>query len=111
VILRQVLYISLVSKEPLPIKLENYDHSHSFLKQNDYAWANIMVLLAAKVLSVAFAPQENITMNDWLRLEAEIEDWNVSKPDTFNALSVHDAPLAKQQAFPEIWMLSDSHGE
>jgi hypothetical protein len=69
-----------------------------------------MVLLAAKVLTVAFAPQENVTIDDWLRLEAAIEEWNMSKPDTFNPLSVHEGPLAKQQAFPEIWMLSDSHG-
>lgn len=111
VILRQDLYISLVTKEPLFIRLENYERSHSFLKQNDYSWANIMVLLAAKVLSAAFARQTSVAREEWLRLEAAIEEWNMSKPDTFNPLGVHEAPIAKQQAFPEIWMLDDSHGK
>ncbi|KAH6662721.1 fungal-specific transcription factor domain-containing protein [Halenospora varia] len=109
VILRQVIYISLVSKEPMSIQLENYEQSHSFLKQDDYSWTNIMVLLFAKVLSIVFIPQENVSAADWLGLEAAIEKWNVSRPDTFNQLSVHEGAFAKQGAFPEIWMLGASN--
>jgi hypothetical protein len=56
-------------------------------------------------------PQENVSAEDWLGLEAAIEEWDVSRPDTFNRLSVHEGALAKQGAFPEIWMLGASHGE
>lgn len=110
-ILRQVIYISLVSKEPVPVRLENYEQSHSFLKQEVYSWANIMVLLFARVLSMALMPQESISIEDWLGLEAEIEQWNVSKPDTFKPLRVHEDCSKEQSAFPEIWMLSDSYGK
>jgi hypothetical protein len=111
VILRQVIYISLVSKEPMSIQLENYEQSHSFLKQDDYSWTNIIVLLFARVLSIVFIPRENVSADDWLGLEVAIEEWNVSRPDTFNPLSVHEGALAKQSAFPEIWMLGASNGE
>ena len=110
VILRQVIYISLVSKEPMSIRLENYKQSHSFLKQDDYSWTNIMVLLFAKVLLVAFMPQDDISIEDWVELEAAIEEWNVSKPETFNLLSLREGAPSKETPFPEIWMLNASHG-
>ncbi|CZR54923.1 uncharacterized protein PAC_04808 [Phialocephala subalpina] len=88
VILREVIYISVVSKEPISIRLENYEQSHSFLKENDYSWTNIMVFLFAKVLSIAFMPQENVSTEDWLELETAIEEWNNSKPASFNPLIV-----------------------
>lgn len=101
----------MVSKEPVSIRFENYEQSQTFAKQNDYSWTNTIVFLFAKVLSMAFVPQENVLAEDWLGLEAAIEEWNVSKPDTFNPLSVNQGSSAPQSAFPEIWMLAATHGK
>lgn len=94
----------------MSIRLENYKQSHSFLKQDDYSWANIMVLLFAKVLSVAVMPQDDVSKEDWIELENAIEEWKSSKPDTFNPLSLQKGAPSKESPFPEIWMLNASHG-
>lgn len=69
-----------------------------------------MTLLLTKVLCMAFAPQDNISAEDWRRLDAEINEWDASKPDTFKPLTVRQSKLESRNAFPEIWMLGICQG-
>lgn len=105
VVLRQVIYITLASKEAISIRLGNFKQSSSFLKRDEYSWSNIMTLLLTKVLCMAFAPQDSISAEDWRRLDAEIDEWDTSKPDTFKPLTVRQSKLESRNVFPEIWML------
>ncbi|RFU26473.1 hypothetical protein B7463_g9862, partial [Scytalidium lignicola] len=106
--LRQDVYISLVSRQPINIRLEIYEKSHSFLRRDDGAWANIMVYLFAKVLSLAFAPTPTLE-HDFQLLESEIEVWNRSKPDTFSPISFQEHSFGERKVFPEMWMISSFH--
>ena len=89
--------------------MENYLDSHAFSKGDDGAWANVMVHLFARVLSLAFDPQQagDGSVDKWQALEAEIEEWNEAKPDSFNPISF---PSGEENIISEIWMLSSYHG-
>lgn len=69
-----------------------------------------MTLLLTKVLCMAFAPQDSISAEDWRRLDAEIDEWDTSKPDTFKPLTVRQSKLESRNVFPEIWMLGICQG-
>jgi hypothetical protein len=109
--LRQDIYLALVHKQPIGIRLENYLESNAFEKGDDGAWANVMVHLFAKVLALAFNPHQNGSADKWQALEAEIEGWNNSKPDSFNPISFQESSSGEQNSIPEIWMLNSYHGK
>lgn len=93
----------------MAIELDNYQQSHSFLKLDDYSWANVAIFLLAKVLDIAFRVQDDVG-RVWGEVEEQIEEWRCGRPDSFNALSVYEGMGARQGAFPEIWMLGASNG-
>lgn len=109
--LRQNIYLALVHREPIGIRLENYIESNAFNKCDDGAWANVMVHLFAKVLALAFDPQQNGSAEKWHALEGETERWNESKPDSFSPISFQAPTSGEQNIIPEIWMLNSYHGK
>lgn len=109
--LRQDIYLALVHQQPIGIRLENYLESKAFDKGDDSAWANLIVHLFAKVLALAFDTQQNGSAEKWQALETEIEEWNESKPDSFNPISFQDSSFDEENSISEIWMLSSFHGK
>ncbi|KAF5866662.1 hypothetical protein ETB97_010757 [Aspergillus alliaceus] len=76
--LREDIYISLTSQQPLRTDLHRFSNSDVFCRKDDFAWASRMVFLLAKVLKYAF--DYNRTVNTALLegIGEEIEDWNIS---------------------------------
>lgn len=109
--LRQDIYISLVSQQPLRTRLENFDNSHSFRQQDDLAWANRMVFLLAKVLSCAFTEKSAANALKLRQMNHEVEKWKSTKPLTFEPIKFIQRKEDKDHRFPIIWMLSPFHGE
>jgi hypothetical protein len=107
--LRQDIYISMVSKQSISIDLKIYEKSRSFAKEDDGAWANVMVYLFARVLALAYSPKNQQSNDEWEYLEASVEEWNTSKPKTFSPMSFQKPALSKDRAFREIWMLNSFH--
>jgi hypothetical protein len=110
--LREDMYISLTSQSPLRTNLQSFERSDVFTRTDDFAWSNRMVFLLARILSCAFN-EENRTRRSYASLkclEREVEDWNASKPRTFQP--VHFVPRAKDPGgrFPSIWTLLPVHG-
>lgn len=108
--LRQDIYVSLVSQQPLRTHLENYNNSKTFQKNDDVSRANRMVFLLAKVLSYAFLPDQSTSMSMLQQIDQEVEEWNVTKPSTFEPIRFVSRSLEQNRAFPEIWLLSPVHG-
>ncbi|KAL5358444.1 hypothetical protein BJX96DRAFT_173445 [Aspergillus floccosus] len=106
--LREDIQISLTSQQPLRTNLGSFGGSDTFTRTDDYAWANRMVFLLAKLLKVTFDnTMTHPTVLD--NLEEEIEHWNTRKPRSFRP--IHFVPRGKDllQRFPEIWMLLPVH--
>lgn len=107
--LREDIQISLTSQQPLRTNLESFGGSDTFTRTDDYACANRMVFLLAKLLKVTF----NNTMTHPAvldNLEEEIEDWNTTKPHSFKPIRFVPRGKDMHQRFPEIWMLLPVHG-
>ena len=109
--LRQDIYISLVSQQPLKTHLENYHNSMTFLRNDDVSWANKIVFLLAKALSCAFHPESNVDAAALQQISEEIEDWERNKPTSFQPILFNSPNREEGRAFPQIWMLLPFHGK
>ncbi|OCL13497.1 hypothetical protein AOQ84DRAFT_283017 [Glonium stellatum] len=107
--LREDIYVSLVSQQPLKTQLDGYCKSQTFQRDDDVSWANRMVFLLAKVLSYAF--QHNIIVDamSWEKMDEEVEKWQLEKPATFSPILFKPRSREDRRALPEVWMLSSFH--
>lgn len=84
--LRQEIYVSLVSQQPLRTQTTNFSRSTSLQRNDDPSWANRIVLLLAQVLSVAFQPPSVDNDARLKQLEERVEAWMRDKPVTFEPI-------------------------
>ncbi|KAF2475054.1 uncharacterized protein BDR25DRAFT_384596 [Lindgomyces ingoldianus] len=86
--LRQHIYVSLTTQQPLDLSLENYRHSSVFREYDDEAWANRAIFLFANVLKHVFEGRESspLSRDKWAELDAEVNEWERTKPWTFTPL-------------------------
>ena len=104
--LRQDIYISLTSQQPLGLQLSNYRHSSIFSDQSDEAWADRIVFTFATILNYVFEGQNAAT--PWSDLEAEVEAWKLTKPWYFNALWTKDS-FGQTRSWPEMQVSYPAH--
>lgn len=102
--LRQDIYVSLTTQQPLRTNLQNFHNSSIFHRDDDFAWSSRMVFLLAKVLQSAFSDPSVPAIKD------DIEDWYASKPHTFEPVRAVPRGPERDRRFPIIWMLSPVHG-
>ncbi|KAJ4314863.1 hypothetical protein N0V94_006241 [Neodidymelliopsis sp. IMI 364377] len=91
--LRQHIYVSLTSQQPLNLSLDNYRHSSVFHEFDDESWTNRIIFLFATVLQNIFedsgeANTNSLTKEKWVELHAEVDEWERTKPWTFCAIHV-----------------------
>lgn len=103
--LREDIYVSLTTQQPLRTNLENFYDSDVFQRDDDFAWSSRMVFLLAKVLQIAFSDSPTLDV-----ITEEVEEWFRSKPHTFEPLRVVPRGSGLNQQFPTIWMLLPVHG-
>ncbi|KKA18280.1 hypothetical protein T310_7771 [Rasamsonia emersonii CBS 393.64] len=120
--LREDIYASLVSQQPLRTRLETYLRSSTFQRNDDVSWANRMVFLLAKVLSCAFQERQQHTPLDGGRswseslqqVDQEVEDWKRKRPSTFEPILFKPPCSGTEEeqyrgGLPEVWMLAPFH--
>ena len=106
--LRQHIYVSLTSQQPLNLSLDNYRHSSVFREFDDESWTNRAILLFATILQTIFeesgeANTNSLTKEKWTELHAEVDEWESTKPWTFTAF--HVEPNAGERyagAWPDL---------
>ncbi|KAJ8114797.1 hypothetical protein OPT61_g3415 [Boeremia exigua] len=91
--LRQHIYVSLTSQQPLNLSLENYRHSAVFREFDDESWTNRAIFHFATILQAIFedtgeANTNSLTKEKWTELHAEVDEWERTKPWTFSALHI-----------------------
>jgi hypothetical protein len=104
--LRQDIYISLTSQQPLRTNLQSFHQSDVFQRDDDFAWSSRMVFLLAKVVQSAFT--DSTVANS---IKQEIEEWYSSKPHTFDPIRSAQRGQEVDKRLPTIWMLLPVHGE
>ena len=104
--LRQDIYVSLTSQQPLSLNLSNYRHSGVFSGQSDESWANRIVYTFASILNYVFGGEYGL--NSWSDLEAEAEAWNLTKPWYFSALWSKES-ADESQPWPKLQTSDPAH--
>ncbi|CAK1354187.1 unnamed protein product [Cercospora beticola] len=105
--LREDIYVSLTTQTVLRTSLPPFDGATWIQGDSDSAWTNRMVLLLAKLLSVAFLEVADLTA--LANIRARIAEWDITKPHTFNPIYLRDRNPSAGQHLPEIWMLAPIH--
>ncbi|KAH7132468.1 hypothetical protein B0J11DRAFT_228002 [Dendryphion nanum] len=108
--LRQHIYVSLTTQQPLNLSLDNYKHSAVFREYDDESWANRIIFQFATILHHVFESHEghSLTREKWAELDGDVEEWERTKPWTFTAL--HIEPDAGN-SFDGTWpLLPCAHG-
>lgn len=91
--LRQHIYVSLTSQQPLNLSLDNYRHSSVFRDFDDESWTNRAIFHFATILQTIFeengeANTNTLTKEKWTELHAELDEWERTKPWTFAAFHI-----------------------
>jgi hypothetical protein len=88
--LRQHIYVSLTTQQPLNLSLENYRHSSVFREYDDESWANRIIFLFATILQAVFevntTEANNLSKDKWKELDGDVDEWESTKPWTFAPL-------------------------
>ena len=105
--LRQHIYVSLTTQQPLNLSLENYRHSSVFTDFDDESWANRIIFLFATVLQAVFGDtniaSEGVSREIWKDLSDEVDEWERTKPWSFSAFHVEsDAGERFDGHWPEL---------
>jgi len=87
--LRQHIYVSLTTQQTINLSLDNYRHSSVFNEYDDESWANRIIFQFANILQHVFEDasfSNSLTREKWSELDADVEEWQRTKPWTFAPL-------------------------
>ncbi|KAF2658339.1 hypothetical protein K491DRAFT_776521 [Lophiostoma macrostomum CBS 122681] len=86
--LRQHIYVSLTTQQPVNLSLDNYRHSSVFREYDEESWTNRIIFQFATILQHVFEETEghSLTRDKWQELESETEEWERTKPWTYGPL-------------------------
>jgi hypothetical protein len=105
--LREDIYVSLTTQTPIKTVLACFPQSASILRNDDYSWASQSILNLALLLKSAFCKPRNTS--DMAHAEAQISEWNVSKPTSYKPIYYKARSREVDSCFPEVWMLLPYH--
>lgn len=122
VFVRQVLYNACVNQQPPGLDFElmvlpppSTDASVIDVK-TETAWANTMTWICARVIRFCFGETASLPGSEarekrWLEMSAAVQNWQSSKPGTFEPIWYSEPDQNGENPFPEIWFTSDWHGK
>ncbi|KAJ5780086.1 hypothetical protein N7457_005246 [Penicillium paradoxum] len=105
--LRQAIYASVVQHQPLQLDMQNYERSSIFDRRDDAACASMIIYHCARILQLYFdAPGNVVNREDWYRISNCVNEWNETKPPTWQPIWYQASSVAARRPFPELWMIS-----
>lgn len=84
--------------------------------ETETAWANAITWICARVVKFCFGdtaslPGGEARQQRWYELSQSIQNWQNSKPGTFDPIWCAQPDHSSENPFPEIWFTSDWHGQ
>jgi hypothetical protein len=80
--------------------------------RSETAWANTMTWICATVVHFCFGssyPEPSTRIRRWQELSEAVENWLITRPDTFDPIWYSEAVQGSGNPFPEIWFTADWH--
>ncbi len=109
--LRQDIYLSMARSIPPSFDLENFELSSVFTFRDDGACANVIILIFAKLLRLAYTEGEQNNVSAWDRLALDVEAWNDRRLRLFQPIYYEDLDLADNRPFPIVHCITPPQGE
>lgn len=106
---RQEVHMAFVSQRPFHMPLQCHEY-RSLEYADDFTWAYRTIVHCADVLQYCYGHGSK-TNSDYDMLVQYHEGWENLRPLSFNVLYERIATSSTRQSLPEIWYLSDCHGE
>lgn len=105
--LREDIYISLTMQTPIRTNVKCFLDSASIRRKDDQSWASLSIVNLALLLTRAF--REPKDSSDLSLSEAELADWNLSKPHSYQPIFYQPRSRKQSRFFPDVWMLAPYH--
>ncbi|KAF5575054.1 transcriptional regulatory moc3 [Fusarium subglutinans] len=121
VYVRQSFYNACINQQPPNLNFDlvlipppSVIHQQAVDAKAETAWANTMAWICATVMQFCFGgsvlyPESSTRMQRWYELSEAVENWNKTKPGTFDPIWSGETGLGADP-FPEIWFTADWHG-
>lgn len=122
VFVRQALYNACVNQQSPNLDFNRIvspppsTHTSIVNVETETAWANTITWICARVVQFCFGdtaslPGGEARQQRWLELSKGIQNWQDSRPGTFEPVWYAQPDHSSENPFPEIWFTSDWHGE
>jgi hypothetical protein len=109
--LRQAIYASVVQYQHFQLDLRNYERSSMFERDDDAAFANMIIYHCAHIIQLCRNfPEQTVEESDWHRVAGAVDDWHAKRPITWQPFRYQAPDVAVGRPFPEIWMMSAPAG-
>jgi hypothetical protein len=109
--LRQAIYASIVQYQPLQLNMQNYERSSMFHRHDDAAYANVIIYHCARIIQLCSdAPGRIVDRKAWRGISESVNEWNRTKPVTWQPLRYQAPNVSADRPFPELWMISPPAG-
>ena len=109
--LRQAIYASVVQYQHFQLDLRNYERSFMFQRDDDAAFANMIIFHCAHIIQLCRDfPEQAVEETAWHRVSGAVDEWHRKKPITWQPIRYQAPDLAADRPFPEIWMMSAPAG-
>ncbi|KAF2142693.1 uncharacterized protein K452DRAFT_270538 [Aplosporella prunicola CBS 121167] len=105
VALRQEIFISFLTRTPIPPLADYLNIDRTTSPTDDYTWAVRMIAFTADVLSFCYGHSGRDT-GSWQRLNDYLEEWTRCKPQSFRPIHYERKGCGY---FPKIWFANDCH--
>lgn len=122
VFVRQVLYNACVNQQSPSLDFNlivlpppSSDASGITVK-TETAWANTITWICARVIRFCFGDTASLPGTEtreqrWLEMSRAVQDWQNSKPGTFEPIWYKEPDYSVDNPFPEIWFTSGWHSK
>lgn len=105
--LRQAIYASAVQYQHFQLDLRNYEQSSMFQRNDDTAFANIIIFHCAHIIQLCrHFPEKTVEGSAWHQVAGAVDEWHGKKPRTWQPIRYQAPDVAAGRPFPEIWMMS-----
>jgi hypothetical protein len=105
--LREDIYISLTTQTPIKTNIDCFLDSASIERKDDQSWASLSIVNLALLLNRAF--HEPRSPRDLEKSEAELSEWDMSKPRSYQPIFSQARSRREGRCFPETWTLAPYH--
>lgn len=122
VFVRQVLYNACVNQQSpsldfnLIVLPPPSSNASVITVKTETAWANTITWICARVIRFCFGDTASLPGTEtreqrWLEMSRAVQDWQNSKPGTFEPIWYKEPDYSVDNPFPEIWFTSGWHGK